>query len=333
MEIGLSIGLSPRENLRRFTDLCRKSEAAGVDAIWVIDSQLAMKDAYTAISIALWETETLRLGTGVTNAQTRHLSVTANTAATLADMSGGRFLLGLGAGDSAVFPLGWKPSKVADLEAAIPALRTLVRGGSAGHAGGPPVHLSFAPAVPPPVYLSASQPRMLSLAGREADGVIVMGAASRDLAAAQIEIVNKAAAAAGRAAGEIATDLWLTIAVDDDEGRGVDAVRSWASAKARWMSGWKDLPPVLERFRPQLDRAAAAYDFSAHLSVRAGHAGAVSDELASTLAIAGPARHCAERLRELSSLGPERLTLTLLSGGREKRLDVLMNEVLPALRD
>lgn len=302
-----------------------------MDAVWVIDSQLAMKDAYTAISIALWETKSLKLGTGVTNLQTRHLSVTANTAATLADMSGGRFQLGLGAGDSAVFPLGWRPSKVADLQAAIPALRALVRGASVENAEGPPVHLSFEPAAPPPVYLSASQPRMLALAGREADGVIVMGAAHEELAKAQIDCVTGASAASGRAAGDVAVDLWLTIAVDDDERRGVDAVRSWASAKARWMSTWKDLPATLARFRPELERAAAKYDFSAHLSVRAGHANVVSDDLARTLAIAGSADYCAARLRELSRLRPDRLTLTLLSGGRERRLEVLVNEVLPAL--
>lgn len=330
METGLSIGLSPREDLRRFVDLCRKAETAGVDAIWVIDSQLAMKDAYAAITIALWETESLKLGTGVTNLQTRHLSVTANTAATLSDMSGGRFYLGLGAGDSAVFPLGWRPSRIAELQAAIPMLRSLVRGGAAA-ADNQTLRLSFEPAVPPPVYLSASQPRMLALAGREADGVIVMGAADEGLAKAQIECVTNGAVAAGRDSGDVAIDLWLTIAVDDDERRGVDAVRSWASAKARWMSTWKDLPPTLARFRPELDRAAAEYDFSAHLSVRADHATTVSDDLARTLAIAGPAGYCAARLRELSLLQPDRLTLTLLSGGRERRLEVLMNEVLPAL--
>lgn len=99
------------------------------------------------------------------------------------------------------------------------------------------------------------------------------------------------------------------------------------------MAGWKQLPGSLERFRPQMKAAAESYDFSSHLSVGAGHASAVSDELASTtLAVAGDVDHCTSRLAELTELGMDRLTVTLLSRNREQRLGTLVNGVLPALR-
>jgi 5,10-methylenetetrahydromethanopterin reductase len=315
--IGVSLGVSPREDLRRFVELAKACERTGVETLWVIDSQLSMKDAYVAVTLGLWETRTLRIGTGVTNLVTRHPTVTANAMATLADVSGGRVMLGLGAGDSALRPLGIRPSRLADLDAGIQELRDLLGGTPTGDNGR--AQISFRPADPVPIYLAASQPRMLELAGRLADGVIVMGPAAPDMVAAQIESVRRGARAAHRA-GAVHVDVWVTLSVDADGRRGLDDVRSWASAQARLMAGWSQLPPSLEPFRNEMARAAAAYRFGEHLSVRAGHAAAVSDELTSVLAVAGSFDECRARLSGLAALGPSRITLTLLSGGRERRL-------------
>jgi 5,10-methylenetetrahydromethanopterin reductase len=330
VEIGLSIGVSPREDLRRFVALAARADGS-IDQLWVIDSQLAMKDAYVAMTLALWETSEISVGTGVTNLQTRHLSVLANSFATLATIGAGRVVLGLGAGDSAVFPLGLRPSRIADLREAITALRQLLRGETVSWSGGS-LKLAFRPDPPPPVFLSASQPRMLELAGEVADGVIVMGVANRDFIAAQLTHVAAGAQRAGRRPEDVAVDVWTTISVGDDPAAAIGDVKSWASAKARWMSGWKDMPASLEHFRGEMDAAARHYDFASHLSVSADHAQTVSDALAATLAVAGDPDLCADRLADIASLGPDRLTLTLLSGGRERRLETLLSDVLPRVR-
>lgn len=331
VQIGLSLGVSPREEVRRFVSLAQQAERQGVDQLWLIDSQFAMKDAYAAMSIALWETERLSVGTGVTNLQTRHISVLANSLATLGDLAPGRVILGLGAGDSAVFPLGQQPSKIADLRRGIRALRALLRGDEVSWEERK-IEMPFTADPPPPVYLSASQPRMLELAGAEADGVIVMGAADRDLIAQQIGHVLTGVKSAGRAPSDVAIDVWATVSVDENAEKAVGDVKSWASAKARWMSQWRQLPPSLERFRPEMEASARAYDFGDHLSVKARHASEVSDELARALAIAGDVDQCAQRLSEIVELNPDRLTVTLLSGGREHRLETLMAGLLPAIR-
>ncbi|GEL23154.1 5,10-methylenetetrahydromethanopterin reductase [Pseudonocardia sulfidoxydans NBRC 16205] len=330
-EIGLSLGVSPREDVQRFVTLARHAERLGVGHLWVIDSQMAMKDAYVALAVGAWETERVRLGTGVTNLQTRNVTVLANTFATLASMAPGRVLLGLGAGDSAVFPLGLRPSRIAELRTGIRQLRALLRGEETTLPGGA-ARMPFVPEQPPPIYLSASQPRMLQLAGAEADGVIVMGVADRDLIAAQIAHVARGAEQAGRDPAEVAVDVWVTVSVGDDASSAVDDVRSWASAKARWMSTWADLPPSLEAHRPEMEAAARAYDFGTHLSVRADHAHAVGDELATALAVAGDPVTCARRLADIAQLRPAQLTVALLSGGREQRLETLMAEIAPAIR-
>jgi len=50
----------------------------------------------------------------------------------------------------------------------------------------------------------------------------------------------------------------------------------------------------------------------------------ISDELAATLAIVGNVEECALRIREIVELGANRITISLLSGGRERRLQDLL---------
>jgi 5,10-methylenetetrahydromethanopterin reductase len=319
IELGLSLGLSPREPADRFVALARTAEDLGVDALWVIDSQLAMKDAYVALSLIAHETARLRLGPGVTNLVTRHETVVANAMATLASIAPARVQVGVGAGDSAVFPIGRRPLGIRECDQGIRRLRSLLTGETVpGGAAG--LRLSFAPQPRPPIYLAASQPRMLRLAGAVADGVIVMGPADRDTVEMQLGHVDDGAVEAGRDPRHVLRDLWVTLSIGPN---AVADVKSWASAQARWLTKWKRVPPSLERFRPEMERAAASYDFGEHLSLRAGHATTISDDFARALAVAGDRTECRERLLSLAGAAVDRITLTLLSGGRQRRLEEL----------
>ena len=70
---------------------------------WNSGAQLAMKDVYAGLVVAALNTSRIGLGTGVTNAVTRHPTITANASAAIDEISHGRAILGLGAGDSALY--------------------------------------------------------------------------------------------------------------------------------------------------------------------------------------------------------------------------------------
>jgi 5,10-methylenetetrahydromethanopterin reductase len=317
--LGLSLGLSPRESVDRFVRLLQRAEQVGVDAAWVVDSQLAMKDAYVALAVTARETGTLKLGPGVTNLVTRHETVIANAMATLDDLAPGRIMVGVGAGDSAVFPIGKKPLSISECDTGVRRLTALLSGEAVAMGEGAQ-GLSFAPPVRPPVFFAGSQPRMLRLAGAVADGVIIMGPADVESVRLQLAQVDAGAVDAGRAPGDVQRDLWVTMSVGDGQ-KPVDDVKSWCSAQARWMTTWRSMPSSMEPYRAEMDRAAREYDFSTHLSLRAEHADTVSDEFAQVLAVAGTTEECRERLASLASTGVDRITVTLLSGGRERRLE------------
>lgn len=327
MRFGLSLGVSAREPLAHAVEIFRQADAGGIDCAWVIDSQLIMKDVYVVLTLAAGATRRMQLGTGVTNPLTRHPTVTANLAATMREATEGRFVLGIGAGDSAVFPLGWKPAGIQACGEAIQTLRALLDGKEA-EVDGRKVRLATA-AGPVPIFLAVSQPRMMRLAGQVADGAIVLGMAEPEFTRHQIATIREGAAEAGRPPGEPFIDLWVTVSVSDDQGAALDDVRSWASTQARWIASWKTMPRALEPFAREIANAAAAYDFGEHLSLRARHQRAVSDAFAGTVAIAGSPDECAARLRELAATGVDRITVTLLSGGRKERLRILCENVFP----
>lgn len=294
----VSAGISPRQSFESWAEFVAGLEAEGVRRIWVIDSQLAMKDVYAGLVVAALKTKKIGLGTGVTNAVTRHPTVTANAIAAVADISHGRAILGLGAGDSALYGIGLKPQKVAEVEEAIGFFRSHIDSGI-------------------PIHLAVSQQRMCELAGRLADGAIVMGPAQPDMVRRQVEWIK-----AGRPRGD------FDIAFIAPTSTEIEDVRSWASTQARLLTHYRELPESLDRFRDEISRSAETYDYSEHLSTSADHSAAVSDDLVRALAVVGSPGECAARLRELKSTGIDTFIFPLAGRGRIERWRKLRDQVL-----
>src|SRR5215471_10945787 len=123
------------------------------------------------LSNALWDSQRMRLGTCVTNPATRDLTVTASLFATLNLISGGRMELGIGRGDSSRRVLGKKPVSWSQLEAAVKELRDLMAGNEVEH-DGQPARLTWAKESPR-IWIAGYGPKVLHMAGRVADGIIL----------------------------------------------------------------------------------------------------------------------------------------------------------------
>jgi 5,10-methylenetetrahydromethanopterin reductase len=330
MGVSISIGISPRESLQDWAEFTCELERRGVDEMWLIDSQLAMKDTYVGLALAATRTKRMRLGTGVSNLVTRHPTVTANGIAAIAELSGGRAMLGLGAGDSAVYGLGARPSRVAEVEEGLGFFGAVLAGREGTWQGREYRLAQSAPSTP--VYLAVSQPRMCRLAGRMADGAIVMGPAQPDVLARQMGWIEEGIAAAGRERSDVRVCFITTLSARDDRDAALADVRSWASAQARLQADVRELPASLAPFTEEIARAKADYDYAEHLSTRARHQDTVSDELVRTLAIAGTPAECVERVEALLETSVDDLVFPLMGGGRLERLQLLTEQIAPALR-
>lgn len=327
---GLSMGVSPREPLKNVTELATAADEKGFEAMWFIDFQLGMKDVYAAMNLAALASENLHIGSAVTNLVTRHPTVTANATVALDELSGGKAMLGLGAGWSAVYGAGGEPSKLGDLSAGIDEFRQLFTGDEQELYG---TQVKLAAATRQiPIFLAVSQPGMLRLAGEKCDGAILMGAADPEFCEWQLKYIYEGLEKAGRDRSELIIDLVVTMSIDDDEEKALSDVRAWATSQAATFDVWKQMPEAWERFRPEFAAANSGYHLVEHLSLHAGHKQVVSDEFVKSVALAGTAEQCVARLKELAALDIDRITFALLSGGRKRRLQQLADEIIPAVK-
>src|SRR5256885_11869922 len=104
------------ESLAGFGGLCREVEESGFDWLGVADSQSGFRELYVTLTLAALNTSRVRLGPLVTNPLTRHLVVTASAIASVHEVAGGRAVLGIGSGGSAISTIGAPPATVAGLE-------------------------------------------------------------------------------------------------------------------------------------------------------------------------------------------------------------------------
>ena len=171
----LSFGVTvlPDPPYTRLVELMQLAEQHGFGYGWTYDSHVLWQDPYPLLTATALGTSSLKLGLNVTNPGTREPTVTASAFATLQDISGGRMVIGIGRGDSARRTIGQQPVKVAEFERAVAAIRDLVNGRPT-HWNDTDIRLEWAQELPPvPIYVAGYGPRVLAVAGRHADGVII----------------------------------------------------------------------------------------------------------------------------------------------------------------
>ncbi len=202
-----------------FARLAALAEEGGFDQVWV-SNDLFFHSAPVLVTAAAQATSRIELGVGVFNPVSMHASEIAMVAASLAELTEGRALLGIGAGADRFLTwarLAFDPP-VARTERAIKEIRTLL----ASDAPWEPEGRMRIPVSPVRIYVGAMGPRMLRMAGRVADGALplLFPPSHYRVAAAQIA---EGAAAVGRdtAAIDVAACIWCSISTNSERARAV----------------------------------------------------------------------------------------------------------------
>jgi probable F420-dependent oxidoreductase len=163
---GLTLPL-PNLPLRGHADLVRRAEAAGYTDLWSGETQ--GPDGFTPLALCATWTERVRLGTGVVGVFTRGPALLAQQAAALADASGGRFALGIGASSDRIVE-GWNRMPFAKPLAKMEETVEFLEVAFSGERTSTGFKLEQPPAEPPPIVLAALRGKMLQLAVDRAAG-------------------------------------------------------------------------------------------------------------------------------------------------------------------
>ena len=169
--------LIPGADLHLAVDLARSAEAWGYESLWVTHG--GGRDSFVVLSAYAQATRTIGLGNGVVPIYPRHPVALAQEALTLAELSGGRFRLGIGVSHRPTMEGGLGLDMGAPLKVMreyVAVLRAALSG-RVEHVGAR-YRVSWTSALPklpapPPLFLAGLSARMLELAGEIADGVVL----------------------------------------------------------------------------------------------------------------------------------------------------------------
>jgi probable F420-dependent oxidoreductase len=326
MKFGIT--LKPDISIQRIVDLTRQAEASGFEYGWIFDSHVLWMEPYPLMTLMATNTKKMHIGTCVTNPATRDLTVTASLFATLNLISGGRMELGIGRGDSSRRVMGKKPVSWSQLEAAVKEFRDLTSGKEVQH-DGQPTRLAWAKESPR-VWVAGYGPKVLHMAGRVADGIILQFA-DPDLIAWCLGFVKEGARAAGRDPAKIevmsAAPVWVSGALNPARERVrwfpalvsnhvMDLIRQYKP---------EDLPPALTSYVQ--DRGK--YDYQHHCEVGSDNAEFVSDEVIDRFCLLGNAEAHCKKLNALANVGVTQFNIYLMCGDEEQTLEDYQRDVLP----
>lgn len=201
---------------------------------------LSRRDPYMELAIAAGRTSRIKLGLLLDNPVLHHPAVSASSIATLDIMSGGRALLTLGVGDTAVRWLGLRPARMAELEEATVLARRLLAGEEVDVGAVRPAQLVHAR--PVPIWIAAGGPKTIEMAGRVADGVFLRVGRHPENLRTAIERVHTGAREAGRDPHEIGIGLIFHTVMSDDPAEIRATARSMAAGYYEYSPALFEIP-------------------------------------------------------------------------------------------
>ncbi|MEV6159608.1 LLM class flavin-dependent oxidoreductase [Nonomuraea sp. NPDC052129] len=277
MDRKVVFGFGAHSGIGEMTELLRMAQEAdrdGLDLFSLSDHPYIGErlDAYASLGFILGRTEHIAGFANVTNLPTRPPAMLARTVTSLSALSGGRVVLGMGAGGlwERIAAMGVPQLSPGDAVDAFEEAITLVKLLSGG---GPPVtyqgrhyqvsQIEPASVAAPPVWTGSVGRKSLAATGRVADGWIPGHAADwlSERYRASRPVIDEAAAAVGRDPGEIRTVFNFPGSITD---RPLPATRD---RDGRWVGG------SVEQWVEELTGAVLEHGASGFMLFSANHAG------------------------------------------------------------
>ena len=313
MNLGISIASHSGLPASAVGELAGAAERAGFGAVFVAEGH---GDALALCHPVAAATRRVRVGTAIANAALRPPVLAAKTAAQLDQAAGGRFILGLGVGN-AVMNARFGLSPFAPLEMVeeyVEVVRSVLGGGT-GYDGqlfrtgtipldSPPARAGL------PVWLGALGPRMLALAGRIADGVI-LNLMTPGQAGQAARVVRDAARTAGRDPTSVEVACVVHCCLSDDPAA--------AAAAARAVVPRYVLHPAIPGLFGELDGGPSLGGVRELVLAgdRAGAAGLVPQPVADGFVAWGDGGQVAARLAEYRAAGVDLPVIFPMPVGRD----------------
>jgi F420-dependent oxidoreductase-like protein len=336
MKLGVHIGywglgMGPQEQL----EVVQEAERLGYDSVWAAEAYGS--DAATVLAWLAAGTSTIRLGSAIFQMPGRSAAMTAMTAATIDELSGGRMILGIGSSGPQVAE-GWHGQRfarqlartrdyVAVVRMALARERVAFQGETLElplpDGPGKPLKLTIAPVQERiPIYLAAIGPKNTALAGEIADGWIPTFF-SPDHVAHLRELLEEGAGRSGRSLESFDIAPTVNVFITDDLERGRDMMRPVLALYIGGMGSRKQnfYNQLVQRYG--FEQAAQEIQ-DLYLEGKREEAGAaIPAELIDLVSLCGPRDVVRDRLGAFRESGVGTLMITPMAFTAEERIEQL----------
>jgi 5,10-methylenetetrahydromethanopterin reductase len=297
--IAFSGGPSPAE----IVDCAVLAEDLGYESVWVAEGHGG--DQFATLSACAVRTSRVRLGTAITSIYVRSIPTIAMAAASIDDLSSGRFILGIGSSHKVQvepehgMPFGKPLTKTRET---VEIVRALLRDGSVQYDGETVQIENFDFWFSPyrrevPVFVAAVFPKMTALCGEIADGIILTRSTLKTGAAVK-PIIAEAATKAGRDPKDVTVTSLLPTSVSETRQEAFDAMRPGLAFYCGFFPRYNRL--IAEH--GFADEAASIADAFARDGLDAA-IGLVTDAMVDATGVAGTADECRAKIEAYRDSG------------------------------
>ena len=328
MALKFGIEFVPKEPYWKLAAYAIQAEKVGFDNLWITD-HFGNRNVYVTLAAAALYTDKITFGTGVTNPWMVNPVITAQAIATLNELAPGRVVLGMGAGDKTTLEaVGLEMGKpLAAVKESIEIFRKLTNGekvafqGEVFKAAG--AKFNFKPANKIPVYIGAQGPKMLELAGKIGDGVLINASHPSDIEFA-VKMANEGMKQAGKSPSDVDITAYTSFSVNADPAK---AVKAATPVVAFIVAG--SPAQVLEKHKidvakaDELRAALKAGDFPKAFA-------SVTPEMINAFSICGTPDVCIEKIAGLQKIGISQFVVGSPIGTNVKNsIDLIGSKIIP----
>ena len=329
--VKFGIEFVPRDPYWKIIYYAIQAERGGFSNLWITD-HFNNRNVYVTLTTAAIYTNKITFGPGVTNPYMVNPVITAQAVATLNEMAPGRVVLGMGAGDKTTLEsVGVEMQKpLTAIQEAVGIFRKITSGESVAYQGEvfktAGAKFLFKPKGVIPVYVGAQGPKMLELAGKIGDGVLINASHPKDIEYA-MGSVKEGIRQAGKNPDQVDVAAYTSFSVHEDLKKATKAAVPVVAFIAAGS------PPVLlERHGIDVQKTE---EIKAALKVNDwGKAFAsVTPEMIGAFSVCGTPDLCIERINELLKSGISQFVVGSPIGPNVREAITLISEkIIPRFK-
>lgn len=323
------IELTPEKPTYEIAYYSRSAEDAGFSHVWITD-HYNNRNIYSTMTDIAYNTNRIFIGSAVTNPYVCNPVWTSQALFTIDEISGGRAVFGIGAGDrmtlQAIGIVQDKP--LTAVREAVEIFRQLNKTKKCEFHGKvfdiPNARIKKNPSHAIPVYIGAQGPKMLSMAAAIAEGVLVNASHPKDFEPA-VKALKAGAQKARRDLSGIDVAAYTSFSIDEERDKAVKKARIVAGAIAAGSSDF-----VLERHCIEERTVEGIKEMVARQDFKAMKEGGVPDDVVEAFSIAGTPQDCVEKICRLKKVGVTQVVTGMpLGKSKVDAINLIKEEVIP----